>query len=76
MPTFTINQYYSAVETFTVEAPDAETAIKWLTEGKPGDLNYPGERDSDEYLGVDGHVVYGDDGNVRLDTWSDGEGKA
>jgi hypothetical protein len=88
MPRFKINQFYRAVETFDVEAPDAATALKWMSRVNPDDHDepvppcpdpdYPGERDRDEYLEVIGHEVYaaGDDDTPVLSEgacWSEPE---
>jgi hypothetical protein len=60
---FDIVQTYTARETFNVRAPDAATALTWMTEGGKNadgseDGNYPGDRRDDSYLDVIGHRVY------------------
>jgi hypothetical protein len=64
MPKFTVWQFYTARESFHVEAPDANTAVEWMTEGGPPE--YPGDRDDDEYLDVIGHEVYDDGGDIPI----------
>jgi hypothetical protein len=66
MPHFTINQHYRGLESFRVEAPDAKTALAWLTDGKPGDDDYPGERHRDEYIEVEGREVFETQGALVL----------
>lgn len=58
---YDVHVFYRAKEGFTVEAESPEDAIRIVNEGDPRDPAAPGERNFDEYLGVEAYRVFDGD---------------